>query len=381
MMAAQVTNYQCPACTGPLHFVGESGKLECDYCGKTYDVAEIEKLYQEKEKAAVEAQAKAEKRSDEEKAWDVAAAGGEWGEDAEKMKAYTCPSCGAQLICDETTAATSCPYCGNPTVVPGQFGGTLRPDYVLPFKLSKEDAIKALKAHYKGKILLPKVFSTQNHIEEIKGVYVPFWLFDGQADVNMNFEATNSTVYQDGDYRVTETQHYQVHRAGNIAFEKVPVDGSSKMPDDFMDSIEPYDYGELKEFSTAYLPGFLADKYDVDAKAASKRADQRCINTAAQSIRDTVVGYESVQTLQQDVRLERGNVRYALMPVWMLSTKWKDKNYLFAMNGQTGKLVGDLPADKGKLRLWFWGTLVAASALLSVLLSGPLGRMIAQWLE
>lgn len=375
-MPAQITNYKCPACTGPLHFVGASGKLECDYCGSKYDVQEIEALYADKEAEAAAAQQEAEARSDEERAWDFTAVGGDWGADAEKMRAYSCPSCGAQLICDETTAATSCPYCGNPTIVPGQFGGTLRPDFVLPFKLSREDAVKALKAHYKGKLLLPKAFTAENHIEEIKGVYVPFWLFDGQAKVKMTFHATNTHTTRQGDYRVTRTQHYDILRSGVIDFEKVPVDGSTKMPDDYMDSIEPYDYKELKDFSTAFLPGFLADKYDVDAKDASKRADERCKTTAADSVRDTVRGYTTVHTSTQQVILNRGDIKYALLPVWMLSTKWKDKTYLFAMNGQTGKMVGDLPADKGKFWAWFWASALGSSAVLSLLFSGTLGRLI-----
>ncbi len=376
-MPDQVTNYKCPACTGPLHFVGASGKLECDYCGSTYEVQEIEALYAEKEtKAEAAFQAAEEKQASEDNGWDVSDAGGDWGEEAEKMRAYSCPSCGAELICDETTAATSCPYCGNPTVVPGQFGGTLRPDYVLPFKLSREDAVKALKKHYKGKLLLPKAFKAQNHIEEIKGVYVPFWLFDGVADVDMTFHATTSTTSREGDYRVTRTKHYDIVRSGSIGFEKVPVDGSTKMPDDYMDSIEPYDYKELKDFSTAYLPGFLADKYDVDATAASKRADERCKNTAADRVRETVVGYATVSTRTKRVALKRGEVKYAMLPVWLLTTKWQGKNYLFAMNGQTGKMVGDLPADKGKFFAWLGGTAVGASVVLSLLFSGPLGRMI-----
>ena len=259
--------------------------------------------------------------------------------------------------------------------MPGQFGGTLRPDYVLPFRLSKEDAVRALKEHYKGKILLPKAFTRQNHIEEIKGVYVPFWLFDGEADADMTFHATNSETHRSGDYIVTRTSHYEVGRSGTIAFEKVPVDGSSKMPDDFMDSIEPYDYSDLKKFSTAYLPGFLADKYDVDAAGAAERADTRCRNTAEASVMRTVTGYASVNIRTEDIRLRRGEVKYALLPVWLLSTRWQDKNYLFAMNGQTGKMVGDLPADKGKLNKWFWGTGIGASLLFILLFSGLLSGL------
>ena len=122
-MPAQVTNYKCPTCTGPLHFVGASGKLECDYCGSSYSVEEIEALYQEKDKQAAQAAAKAEQKAatqSDEGEW-TQPEGADWAEPG--MKSYTCPSCGAELICDETTAATSCPYCGNTTIVPGQLSG------------------------------------------------------------------------------------------------------------------------------------------------------------------------------------------------------------------------------------------------------------------
>ena len=337
-MPDQVTNYKCPACTGPLHFVGASGKLECEYCGSTYDVKEIEDLYADKEAEAAEALKKDEAEGNVEMAWNVAAAGGEWGEDGNNMRAYSCPSCSAQIICDKDTAATCCPYCGNPTVVPGNFSGTLKPDYVIPFKLAKEDAIKALKKHYQGKLLLPKAFTEENHIQEIQGVYVPFWLFDGEVDADMQFHGKNVTSYRSGDYRVTETQHYDIGRSGTIGFEKVPVDGSSKMPDDFMDSIEPYDYKDLTTFSTAYMPGFLADRYDVDAAKASPRADQRCRNTAEEAVRDTVHGYSSVTLRSKNISIRKGEVKYAFLPVWMLSTQWNGNHYLFAMNGQTGKI-------------------------------------------
>ena len=376
-MASQVTNYKCPACTGPLHFSGKSGKLECDYCGSSYDVKDIEAMYADQEAAAAAEQARADRKDTADQNWNAESAGGDWGAEGKRMKAYSCPSCGAQLICDQTTAATSCPYCGNPTVVPGQFGGTKKPDFVLPFKLDKKSAVAALKQHYKGKVLLPKTFKDENHLEEVKGVYVPFWLFDGETEGDMAFHATRTHTHREGDYRVTNTEHYSVHRHGNMAFERIPVDGSSKMPDDYMDSIEPYDYGDLKEFSTAYLPGFLADKYDVTASDAVGRADRRCKETTKAWLRDSVQGYTMVNLRSEHIDIKQGQVRYALMPVWLLSTKWKDKTYLFAMNGQTGKMVGDLPIDKGKSTAIFWSVFVGASAVLSLLLSGPLGRMLA----
>ncbi len=349
-MPTQVTNYQCPACTGPLHFSGASGRLECEYCGSSFDVAEIEALYAEKEAKAAEAAQEVERAAAADSAnnadvWDISGLHENWGSDADGMKAYSCPSCGAELICDATTAATACPYCGNPSIVPGQFAGALKPDYVLPFKLSKEDAIKALKGHYHKKPLLPRAFSKANHLAEIKGVYVPFWMFDGEATGSVRFETTRSHTHRSGGYEITQTEHFDVQRSGTLAFEKVPVDASSQMPDDYMDSIEPYDYSELKPFSTAYLPGFLADKYDVRVEDSYERADKRCKGSFVAALEDTVTGYESCTRKNADVQLKRGKVHYALLPVWLLNTKWNGKDFLFAMNGQTGKLVGDLPVS------------------------------------
>lgn len=359
-MAVQVTNYQCPACTGPLQFDGTSGKLKCEYCASSYDVEEIEALYEEKDEKAAQAFADSEDKDNgslEQKTegeWDMSDLQEDWGQEGKGMKVYNCPSCTAELVCDETTSATECPYCGNPSIVPGQFTGMLKPHYVIPFKLDKKAAMAGLKKHYEGRPLLPKEFKTKNHLEEIKGVYVPFWLYDGVGTGDMHFKATRSSTRRSGNYEITTTKHYSIHRSGNVAFERIPVDGSKKMPDDYMDSIEPFNYNELKEFSTAYLPGFMADKYDVTAEEAGVRADKRAMETVERCLRDTVRGYDTVIKQQAHLGLKRGAVKYALLPVWILNTKWNGQDYLFAMNGQTGKFVGKLPIDKKKRMLIFW---------------------------
>ena len=348
-MPSQITNYKCPACGGPLRFAGDSGKLQCDYCGSTYDVSEFEKTVEQSDAKAAEAFQKDKGGGD---TWDTSELEAQWGPDAAGMKSYSCPSCGAELICDAATAATSCPYCGNNAIVPGQFAGDLKPDFVIPFKFDKKAAVDALKKHYKGKYLLPRAFSRQNHIEEVQGVYVPFWLFDGKADADISFHATRETSRREGEYEVTTIRHYDVRRAGSVEFERVPVDASKRMPDDMMDSIEPFDYDGLKPFSTAYLPGFLADRYDVTIEESARRADERCSNTVVDMLESTVKGYTTCSLESKNVDLTRGKVHYALMPVWLLSTKWAGKNFLFAMNAQSGKLVGDLPINWVK----FWLT-------------------------
>lgn len=347
-MATQITNYQCPSCTGPLEYSATTGKLECEYCMSSFTPEEIEAFYAQKNEKA-EAAAQQVQQTEE------------WN--AETMRSYVCPSCGAELLCDVTTAATSCPYCGNPTVVPGQFADTRKPDYVIPFKVDKDAAVAALKQHYKGKPLLPRSFASENHLEEVKGVYVPFWLFDGEATANVTFAATRSRVHTTANERITTTEHYRVERSGKVSFEKVPVDGSTKMPDGHMDAIEPYDYSQMEPFSMAYLPGFLADKYDVDADSCADRAQERCRNSAIAAMEETVTGYSSCSVQHADVQIRQNDTHYALLPVWLLSTKWQEKNYLFAMNGQTGKLIGDLPVSKGKLALWFVALFAVFAAL------------------
>lgn len=372
-MATKLTNYQCPACTGPLHFESSTGMLQCDYCGSVFTTEQIEAMYAE-QNAAAQAASQAEAAQAAQPAadaadgeWDVSGAGSTWGEDAANLRAYNCPSCGAELICEETTAATSCPYCGNPTVIPGQLGGILKPDYIIPFKLDKKAAVAALKKHYGRKIFLPKAFSAENHIEEVKGIYVPFWLFSAIADGTARFQCTRSHTHTEGDYRVTTTEHFNVVRAGTAPFERIPVDGSSKMPDEYMDSIEPFDYSEMTGFSLSYLPGFLADKYDVSAGECTERADSRCRRSMEDMLRSDVRGYETVTPMGSDIRLRRGSVKYALLPVWLLTTKWRNKDYLFAMNGQTGKLIGDLPISRGRYFAMFFGVFAVLMLLLNLL--------------
>ena len=345
-------NYQCPACGGPLHFVGQTGKLQCDYCGSSYDIEQIDSKYGR-------AGAGAANETSQQKTSSAASE----SQDFSNLFEYNCPSCGAQLFCDETTAATSCPYCGNNQVVHKAFSGGKMPQKIIPFKLEKQAAINALKNHYKGKKLLPKVFSEQNHIEEIKGVYVPFWLFDGHVEVVLDMKGTRSTVNYTSKEKIITTGHYNITRGGVVSFEKISVDASKKMDDALMDSIEPFDYDDLRDFTASYLPGFFAEVYDVSTEECYDRAKLRAENTAVDVMRNSVGGYETINVINKKVRITNDKVTYSFMPVWVLSTKWRDKNYIFAMNGQTGKMVGDLPVDKGRFCKYLFGITAIVAAI------------------
>lgn len=341
---AAIQEYKCPCCGGAIAFDTTLQKMKCPFCDTEFEMETL--VSYDKELQSVQ---------EDDMKWE-SNAGEEWqtGE-ADGLRSYVCQSCGGEITCDENTAATACPYCGNQVVLMGQLSGMLKPNYVIPFKLDKKAAKEALKKHYDGKRLLPKVFKDENHIDEIKGVYVPFWLFDADTDVDLHYKATKVRFWSDSNYEYTETSFFAVSRGGELGFERVPVDGSSKMPDDLMESIEPFDFSEMVDFQTAYLAGFLADKYDVDSGQSEARANERIKKSAEDAFRKTVKGYDTVTRETGSVRLQNGKATYALLPVWLLHTTWNGENYLFAMNGQTGKMVGDLPLDKAAYKKWLFG--------------------------
>ena len=341
---AAIQEYKCPCCGGAIAFDSTLQKMKCPYCDTEFEMETL---------AGYDSELKEEKADD--MTWDTSAKE-IWqnGED-EGLSSYVCHSCGGEIVCDENTAATSCPFCGNPVVVTGQISGDLKPDYVIPFQLDKKAAIAALKAHCQGKRLLPKQFKDENHIKEVKGVYVPFWLYDAEANANMRYRATKIRTWSDSMYNYTETSYFSVSRGGSLVFENVPADGSTKMPDDLMESLEPFDYSKAVDFQTAYLAGYMADKYDVSAEDNAERANERIRKSTEAAFDATVKGYATVTKETGSIQLSSNRVKYALLPVWILHTKWNGKDYLFAMNGQSGNMVGDLPCDKAAYKKWLFG--------------------------
>ena len=348
---AVLQQYKCPCCDGAIEFSSAAQKMKCPYCDTEFEMESLQAYDQV-----------LQQETGDDMTWDTAA-GGEWTEgETEGLRVYVCQTCGGEIVTDEHTGATACPYCGNPVVMMGQFAGDLKPDWVIPFKLDKNAAVEALKRHYTGKRLLPKVFADENHLREIKGVYVPVWLFDTDAEANLRWKATRTRSWSDSNYIYTETQHYSVTRGGTIGFQRVPVDGSTKMDDALMESIEPYDFSEAVDFQTAYLSGFLADKYDVDSEQSVTRANERIRRSTEEAFTATVGGYSTLIPVSNQVSLRNGAAKYALYPVWLLTTEWNGKNYIFAMNGQTGKFVGDLPMDKAAYKKWLFGIAGAVTA-------------------
>ena len=343
-----VMNYKCPACGAPLTYKGDTGNMTCEYCGSSFTMEEA--------KAAEEAEKKDAASSDMTFAEpDLKPITDEEGQ----LQGYSCPSCGAEIVADESTASTECPYCGNQAIIPKAFEGTFRPDTMIPFKVDKKQAQSALDNFYKGKKLLPNSFMKGNKIKEIQGVYVPFWLMSCTADGSVSFDAEKRTRWSDSDSEYVKTDYYAVYRSGEMAFNRIPVDASKSMDDATMDALEPFDYSALTGYESAYFSGYLANRYDVEIKDCEPRLIKRVTQTFVDEMRDTVKGYDSVSRKGDNVTIKGTETEYAMLPVWMLGTKYEGKRYSFAMNGQTGKVVGSLPVDMGK----YWKYMLIATLI------------------
>ncbi len=354
-MANEIHEFKCPCCGGKIEFNAKGQNMKCSYCDTEFDIETVKGL----EESDIEGK-------EDEFSW-ASESENEWHED-DGMAVYSCRSCGGEIVCEAVTAASSCPYCGNPVVFTRNLTGELMPDLVIPFKLDKEAAKAGLKKHLSGKKLLPKVFKDENRINEIKGIYVPFWLYDTDADAKIRYHATRTRFWSDSNYNYTETSHYALIREGSLSFDNVPVDGSKKLDDTLMESIEPYNFSEAVDFKTAYLSGFLADKYDVSSSDSEGRANERIKRSTEDAFRSTTLGYGTVYPERSYIKTSSGRVRYALLPVWLMTTSWNGESYTFAMNGQTGKFVGNLPTDMKAffkyLALYFAGISAAAMALM-----------------
>ena len=356
--------YKCPNCASPLIYDGASAKMICAACDSQFDQEAIELLSAPDEGGTVDFIAPTQEYT----------AG-----DAAQMQAYHCKTCGAELITEETTTATECPYCGSPTILPDRIDGGVRPELVVPFVITWEQAQQTFEGYFKGKKLLPNIFKKDNRIAEMRRLFVPYWLFDCEAEGDIVYEAEKEHTHREGEWEETTTEHYIVRRAGRMSFVNIPVDGSVKMDDRITESLEPYDLTKAVAFQPAVLSGAMADHADVDAADCEKRAVERVERSIENALRSTVTGYSSVQVRSRRISSAGGKVTPVLLPVWLITTKKEDKVYTFAINGQTGEMTCDVPTDKGKAFLWgagvfpgVFGVAALALYLLRMLGSGTL---------
>lgn len=340
-----VLQYTCPNCASDMQFDSESGMLSCKYCGRKDNIENFSEDLITKNFAPNE------------------------------TKEYLCNNCGGVVITDADTTATTCCFCDSSVVLQDRLSGTLMPAKVIPFTINKEKAEEAFRKWTKKGKLAPNSFKEANRIKEITGIYVPFWMYDLNGRMAVNVEATKVRSYTQGDYIYTETKYYDVYRDVTIDFSKVPVDASEKMDDKIMDLLEPYDYSDLKEFKTPYLAGYLAEKYNYDDQELFTRVKQKVRSAIHSYVGSTITGYASVNYRQKQENIKNKHSEYALFPVWMVYYDHEKTEHIFAMNGQTGKIIGKPPVSKTKVAAWVGGITAATfiiSRLITVMVGGDI---------
>ena len=350
-----IVEYKCPNCSADLKFSPQTQRLTCEYCGGSFTMEEIKKLF-EKNESALDQGAAAQQTQQE-------AQGS--GEFEQNTKMYTCSSCGAEVMADSQQTALFCYYCHNPVILSGKMTGNYRPQKVIGFKIARDQAVEGFKK-WCFKSFVPNDFKTQQQLEKITGLYVPFWLADCTVDINYQGNAKQIRSWYSGNYEYTETKSFSLKRWGSVVANNVPADGSKRIDDELMESIEPFNYSDMKDFSMSYLSGFYAEKYDMDKDAMFPRIKERLTGVCKSHIHNTLNGYTATSTVNESYDFSRADMKYVMLPVWFMSYKYKDKVYEFAMNGQTGKFVGNLPTDWGK----FWRTALLFTAGAGALIYG-----------
>lgn len=340
-----VKEYKCLNCKAGLEFDPPSQKWKCHYCLSAFTKADLDVVFQEEDLPE---------------------------QDMPELDSYSCTSCGAELITDSTTSATSCLYCKNPTIIKTRFSGKFKPRHLIPFKLTKQQAEDIYKKWIGKRLFAPKEFKTKEEIEKITGIYAPFWMFDCTVDGGIAGEATRISHWKRGQYRYTQTKYYRVVRRGVVKYKRIPVDASKKLDDTLMHMIEPYNYNDLTDFSMKYMSGFMAEKYDVEAEEAATVMKDRVNGYAEKRLRETVGGYSSFTVTERHTELTDTTQSYSLLPVYLLINKYKEKYHTFIVNGQTGKVVGETPISFLK-QLAFAGLVFASVWIIAVFGGALLG--------
>ena len=356
-----VVSYKCPHCGGGLAFDPGTQKFKCDYCVSLFTEDELEKLAAAK--AAREAEQEEAPPAQPDQTETAAAQDDDF---AQHAVVYSCPSCGAEVVCDETTAATFCYYCHNPVVLAGRLVGTLKPDKVIPFSVTKELAEQKFLEWTGKKLFIPRAFFSKSQIEKISGVYFPYWFTDCDMKGTLDTTARTVRVWRSGNTEYTETKTYRIVCEGEAAFQDLSRLALSKADRRLVESVQPFDTSKMLDFNMSYLSGFQAEKRDVESADVAQEVCNEAGRYTENLLRNTVTGYAFVAPGACSAAMTGSKWRYALLPVWVLTYKSGEKTYYYAMNGQTGRVCGMLPISWQRLAVLAAGIAVPLFGLLTL---------------
>ncbi len=364
-----VISYKCPNCDGELVFHPATQKYKCEYCASAFSQEELVQMRpaQEEEERAAESHGTLEGAGPSPSMQE--SGGAKQPQDAEEGVMYRCPSCGAQIVTDRTTAATFCYYCHNPVVLSGRVSGEFLPHKIIPFTIDKQQATEKFLEYAHSKKFVPKAFFNKQQIEKISGVYFPYWMADMDMRGSLQAEGKNLRVWRSGDTEYTETKVYHVERRGNIHLEDITKNALKKNSLKLAEGVLPYDVSKVQGFHMGYLSGFLAEKRDLERDDLQAEVLEDAKEFAKRLLQETAGGYGHLRVNSCQVQTQKEHWDYIMLPVWTVTYKGRDgKIYYYSMNGQNGKVYGELPVDGAKV--WILGIVIFMLVLLLGLLGG-----------
>jgi DNA-directed RNA polymerase subunit RPC12/RpoP len=337
--------YKCPNCDAGLIYDPKTEDFVCEFCASRFTQEALEKM----DFSGKNGPAKNEENEETE---------------FSENTLYHCPSCGAEIIADETTAAKYCVYCHNPVILSGKVEGEFRPDYLVPFLIDKTKVYELFQEWCKKKKFIQDEFLKEANSELLMGVYYPFWFVDCQANAGMSLKGEKVRTWRSGNYEYTEVKTYTVIREGNIDFNDIYVTALNKKQVNILNGVHPYDMSKMVPFSSAFFSGFLAEKRNIEKEAARPAIEEIMRDSSRQLLLNTVQGYSSVSVISEKAVPQKETWQYIMLPAWMFNYKYKGEDYYFAMNGETGKIAGRVPASPKKLLALFAGLTAGIAAIM-----------------
>ncbi|MBQ8247645.1 MAG: hypothetical protein IJZ42_10975 [Lachnospiraceae bacterium] len=361
---------KCPKCDGALEYNPAYDKMECPYCGSTFttqEAMESQRLQDNAVKmvapsahpgsagmtlgANVGTQTAVMNGNNQ-----ISSAAGEDGNTME-CNIYTCTACGAELAVNGVEASTFCAYCGQPTIVFSRVSQELMPKWILPFRIQKDQAVNGIREKLNKGLFVPGEIKNFE-VEKVRGIYVPYFLFDVYY---YDWQRLRGTVRR-GKSNVTK---YFVREA-ECNFNRLTCDASVQLNDESSQRLEPFDLRCLKPFEVGYLSGFYADRYDLSEKQLTGVAIGRTKALFDEEIRKTI-NASNVSIVENRPKYQIKNAEYALLPAWFMTFRYKNEPYTMLVNGQTGKVVGAVPFDKAKFTAMFMVLAVIATVIFTAI--------------
>lgn len=346
---AETKTLKCPNCAAPIVFDPGAAQIQCSYCNSIFFPEELLKQSQ-----AVFASPEVQPATVE-----------------EPLYGYNCSNCGANIWTDDTTLATYCFYCHSPVIVAPRVAEGFAPDGLIPFLVDKDEVVSAFTKWSKSRFFTPRDFGTKEHLEQLNGVYLPFWRADGSAKYRVKGEGVNTSESRLGDMITTTREIYDIDREGIFEANNITSLANDKAAEQLVIGTDPFSRGEVKPFNPAYLQGFFAERNNILREQAAEEFARKIQTDASKVVADNVDGnYDSTSTKVEFLPLQLLNWRLLLHPFWLLTYRQQDTTFLYCMNGVTGESFGELPVSKKRLLLA--ALLLGFAALIILLLLGYL---------